>query len=106
MDTSFQFLVQKKDISTIKNYGYNESNYQVDKISDFKEQVDASSRSITDPAKQVDLSSDPRVYTHITEGIQKLLISQIPISVKPVVIVQDLVTSVQETSRQGLSRYG
>ena len=48
MDTSFQSPVKKKDISTINNSGYNESNDQVDKISDSKEQVDTSSRSNTD----------------------------------------------------------
>ena len=40
MDTSFQYPAQKKDISTINDSGYNESNYQVDKISDSKEQFD------------------------------------------------------------------
>ena len=67
MDTSFQFPVQKKGISTINDSGYNESNNQVDKISDSKEQVDASSRSSTDSAEQFDTSSNPRVDTHITE---------------------------------------
>ena len=75
MDTSFQSPVQKKDISTINDSGYNASNDQVDKISDSKEQVDTSIKSNTDSAKQVDPSSDARVDTHITDGIQKLLIS-------------------------------
>ena len=44
MDTSFQSPVQKKDISIINNSGYYESDDQVNKISDSKEQVDASSR--------------------------------------------------------------
>ena len=44
MDTSFQSPVQNKDISTINDSGYNEPDYQVGKISDSKEQVDASSR--------------------------------------------------------------
>ena len=48
MDNLFQSPVQKKDISTIINSGYNESNYQVYKISDSEEQVDTSSRSRTD----------------------------------------------------------
>ena len=42
------------------------------------------------------------VDTNISNGIQKLLISQIPISVEPFVIGQDLVTSVRETSREGI----
>ena len=94
MDTSFQSPVQKKDISTINDSGYNESNDQVDKISDSKEQVDKSIRSSTDSAEQVDPISDPRLDTHINDGIQKLLISQISISAELVVIGQDLVTSV------------
>ena len=43
MDTSFQSPVQKKDISTINDSGYNKSNNQVYKISDSKEQGDMSS---------------------------------------------------------------
>ena len=86
MDNSFQSPIQKKDISTINNSGYNKSNDQVDTISDSKEHVDP--------------NSNPRVYTHITDGIQKLSIK--PITFDPVVIGQDLVTSVQETSRNGL----
>ena len=53
MDTSFQSTVQKKDITTINNYGYNEQDDQVGKINESKEQVDASSRSSTKSAKQV-----------------------------------------------------
>ena len=102
MDNSFQYPVQKKDISKINNSGYNESNYQVDKISYSKEQVDTSSRSGNDSVKQVDPSSYPRVDTHINDGIQKLLI--IPITYEPVVIGQDLVTIVRETSLEDLSR--
>ena len=41
------------------------------------------------------------VDTHITDGIQKL--SFRPITFEPVVIGQDLVTSVQEKARVGLS---
>ena len=70
MDTSFQSLVQKKDISTINDSGYNAPDNQLGKISDSKEQVDVSIRSITDSAKQVDPSSNPRVDTHISNGIQ------------------------------------
>ena len=103
MDTSFQSPVQNKDVSTINSSGYYESYDQVYKISDYEEQVDASIRSSTDSAKQVnpksDPISDPRIATHITNGIQKLLINQIPISVELFVIGQDLVTSVLETSR-------
>ena len=84
MDTLFQSPVQKKDISTINDYGYNESNDHVDKISDSKEQVDTSSRSNTYSVKQVDPSSNPRVDTHITYGIQKLSVR--PITFEPVVI--------------------
>ena len=86
MDTSCQSPVQKKYISTINDSEYNESNYQVDRISDSKEQVDASSRSRTNSAEQVDPNSDPRVATHITNGIPKLLINQTPVSFEPVVI--------------------
>ena len=86
MDTSYQSLIQKKDISTINDSAYYESDDQVDTISDSKEQVDP--------------SSDPRLDTHITNGTQKL--SNRTITLKPVVIGQDLVTSVQETLREGL----
>ena len=94
MNTSFQSPVQKKYTSTINYSGYNESNNQVDKISDSMEQVYTSSMSRTDSVKKVDPksdpkidpSSDPRVATHITNVIQKLLISQIPVSFDPVVI--------------------
>ena len=67
MDTLFQSPVQNKDISTINDSRYNNSNDQVDKINDTKEQVDTSSRSNTDSAKQVDQSSNPRVDTHLTD---------------------------------------
>ena len=102
MDTSFQSPVQKKDKSKINCSGYNESNNKVDKISDSNEQVDTSSRSITYSVKQVDPSSDPTVDTHITDRIKKLI--TILITFDPVVIKQDLVMSVRETSREGLSK--
>ena len=102
MDTSFQSPVQKKNISVINDSGYNESNDQVYKVSDSKEQVDTSSRSNTDSAEQVDPSIYPRVDIHMTNGIQILLISQIPISLEPVVIGHDLVTSVRETLQESL----
>ena len=92
MDTSFQSPAQKKGISTINDSGWNQSNNQIDKISDCKEQVDTSSRSRTDSVEKVEPTRNPRVDTHITDGIQKLSI--IPITFEPVVIVQDLVTSV------------
>ena len=88
MNTSFQSPIQKKDISTINNSGYNESNYQVDTISDSKEKIDP--------------SSNPMVDTHITNKIQKLSIR--PITFEPVFIGQELVMSVQETLRDGLSQ--
>ena len=102
MDTSFKSPVQKKDISTINDSGYNEPDDQLGKISDTKEQVDASSRLSINSTEQVDPSSDPRVYTHITNGIQKWLIIQIPLSFEPVVIREYLFTSVQEKLREGL----
>ena len=37
MDTSFQFPVQNKDISTINNSGYYKSNNQVDKTNNSEE---------------------------------------------------------------------
>ena len=87
MDTSYQSPIQKKDTSTINDSAYYESDNQVDTISDSK--------------KQVDPSSNPRVDTHITDRIKKLSIRKI--TLEPVVIGQDLVTSVRETSRKGLS---
>ena len=102
MDTSFQYSVQKKDISTNNDSGYNESNDQVDKISNSKKQVDTSSRSNTDYVKQVDPRSYPRLDTKITDRIQKLSI--VPITFETVVIGQDLVTSVQETLQKVLPR--
>ena len=77
-DTSFQYPIQNKDISTINDSIYYESDDQVDMISDSK--------------KQVDPSSDARVYTHVIDRIRKL--SVIPITLEPVIIGQDLVTSV------------
>ena len=75
MDTSFQSPIQNKDISKINNYAYYESDDQVDTISDSKEQVDP--------------SSNPRVDTRITDGIQKLSIGKILF--EPAIIRQDLV---------------
>ena len=124
MDTSFKSPVQKKDIPTINNSGYNESDDQVDKLSDSKEQVETSIRSKTDSVKHVDASissstdstkqvdpksdpksdpsSDPRVARHITKGIKNLLVSQIPVSFETVVIRQHLVMSVEKTPPEGL----
>ena len=112
MDTSSQCPVQKRDISTINDSWYYESDDQVDKISDSEVQVDVSSKSSTNSTEQVepkidlsrDPSSDPRGATRITNWIQKLLINQIPVSFEALVIGQDLVTGVQETSREGLSQ--
>ena len=102
MDTLFQSPVQNKDISTINDSGYNDSDDQVGKISDSKEQIETSSRLRTYSFKQVDPNSDPRVDNHINDRIQKLLIR--PILFEPAVIGQDLVTSVRETLQEGLSR--
>ena len=81
MDASFQSPMQKKDISIINDSGYYESENQVDKISDSKEHVDATSRSSTYSVEQVDPksdtnsdpSSDPTVATHITNGYSKII---------------------------------
>ena len=54
MNTSFQYPVQNKDISKINDSEYNESENQVDNISDSEEQVDEISRSSTDSDEQVD----------------------------------------------------
>ena len=51
MDTSFQYPLQKKDISTIIDSGYNYPDDQLGKISDSKEHIDASSRLSTNSAK-------------------------------------------------------
>ena len=87
MDTSYQSPIQNKGISTINDSTYYESDDQADTISDSKEQVDP--------------SSDPRVKTHITDGIKKLSIRLI--TIEPVVIGQDLVTSVREILRDDIS---
>ena len=86
-DTSFQSPIQTKYVATINNSVYYESGDQVDTISDSN--------------KQVDPSSDPRVDTHIIDRIRKLSVR--PITLELVVIKQDIVTSVQETSRNGIS---
>ena len=69
------------------DYVYYESDKQVNTISDSK--------------KQVDTRTDPKEYTHIIDRICKLSVR--PITLEPVVIGQDLITSVQEISRDGLS---
>ena len=58
MDTSFQYPIQQKYISTINNFAYYESDNQVYTISDCKEQVDP--------------NNNPKVDTHFNDGIQKL----------------------------------
>ena len=73
MDTSLQSPIQNKYMSTINDSVYNESYTQVDKISDSNKQVDTSGRLRIDSIEQVDTSSDPRVDTHITDGIQKMI---------------------------------
>ena len=87
MDISFQSPIQNKEVSTINNSAYYESEDQVDTISDSKEQVYS--------------SSNPSLYTNIYDRIQKLSIR--PLTLKPVVVRQDLVTSDQDTSRDDLS---
>ena len=77
MDTSFQSLVQNKYISTINNSGYYESDDQVDKISDAEEQVDVSSISSTDSAKQVDPKSDPKSNPRINPRVATHIINRI-----------------------------
>ena len=92
MNITFQYPIQKKDVSTIIDSVYYESDDQVDTISDSK--------------KQVDPSSDPKEDTRIIDRIRKLSVRPIifaPAVLKPIVIRQDLVTSVLETSRDGLS---
>ena len=81
MDTSYKSPIQKKDVSTISNSAYYDSDDQLYKISYSKEQVDP--------------SRDIRLDTHITNRIQKSSIR--PITLQPVVIGQDLVMSVWET---------
>ena len=54
-DPSFQSPIQKKDVSTINDSVYYESNEQVDTISDSN--------------KQVDPTSDLKEETHIIENI-------------------------------------
>ena len=79
-DTSFQSRIQKKDVSTINDYVYYESEEQVDTISYSK--------------KQVDPSRDSKEETHIIDRIRKLSIR--PILFKPAfigVIRKDLVTN-------------
>ena len=78
--------MQNKDVSTINNSAYYELKDQVDTISDSN--------------KQVDPCCDPRVDTHNIDRILKLSVR--PITLEPVAIGQDLVTSVRETLRDGL----
>ena len=56
-DTSFQYPIQKKDVSKINNSVYYELDEQVDTISDSN--------------KQVDPSIDPKEETHIIDRIRK-----------------------------------
>ena len=57
-DTSFQSLIENKDVSTINDSVYYESDDQVDTISDSN--------------KQVDPRSYPKAETHIIDRISKL----------------------------------
>ena len=79
--------IQNKDVSTIKDYAYYESDDQVDTIIYFK--------------KQVGPSRDSRVDTNIIDRIRKLSVR--PILFEPAVTGQDLVTSVRQTLCDGLS---
>ena len=74
-NTSFQSPIQNKDVSTINNSVYYESEDQVDTISDSN--------------KQVDPSRDPKEETHIIDIIRKLSVR--PILFEQAVIRQDLV---------------
>ena len=85
-DTSFQSPILKKNVSTINDFVYYDLDKQIDTISDSN--------------KQVDPSSNPRVDTNIINRIHKLSVR--PILFDTDVIGQDLVTSVQETSINGL----
>ena len=88
-DTSCQYPIQNKDVSTINDSVYYKSDEQVDTIRDSK--------------KQVDPSSDPKEETHIIDRIRKLSVRQL---FKPAVIgviVQDFITNFQESSRMELS---
>ena len=69
-DDLYQSSMKKKDVSTIKNSVYYESDEHEDTISDSSKQVDASNEPIKD--------------THIVDGINNL--SVVVVSIKPAVI--------------------
>ena len=82
--------MQKKDVSTINDYVYYESDDQVDTISDSN--------------KKVDTIRYPKEETHNIDRIRKLSVG--PMLFEPAVIRvirQDLVTNVRETLRVDLS---
>ena len=85
-DTSIQSPIQDKDVSTINDSVYYESDNQLDTISDSN--------------KQVDPSSNPKEDTKIIDRIRKLSVRPIlfaPVVLEPSVIIQDLVTRFQKT---------
>ena len=89
-NTSFQSPIQKKDVSTIKDYVYYESDEQV--------------YTISDSNKQVDPRIDPMAETHIVDRFLKLSVGVGLF--KPAVIgviIKYLVTNFQENSRMELS---
>ena len=69
-DNEYQSPMKKKDVSTINDSVYYESDEHADTISD--------------SSKQVDASKDPIIDTHIVEGINNLSVRVL--SVKPDVI--------------------
>ena len=88
-DTSFKYPMQEKDISTINDSVYYDSDEQVDTMSDSN--------------KQVDPSSDQKEETHIIDGIRKLSVRQLFEPVVIEVIGQDFIENVKENSRVELS---
>ena len=89
-DTSFQSPIQNKDVSTINDSVYYESDEQVDTMSDSN--------------KQVDPSSNPKEETHIIDRIRKLSVRTILFDIAIIgVIGQDLIMNFQENSRVVIS---
>ena len=89
-NTSFQYPIQKKDVSTINDSVYYEPDEQVDTISDSN--------------KQVDPRINPMVETHIVDRVRKLSVGVRLF--KPAVIGvigNELVSNVLENSRVDLS---
>ena len=90
-DTSFQSSIKKKDVSTINNSAYYDSDEQVETISDYN--------------KQVDPRSDPMEETHVVARIFKLSVGFRLFEPAVIgVIGKDLVTNVRENLRMELSQ--